>query len=50
MELSQKQKAFSEFFFLHFDNLYSILNICKKKMILVADVFLEIPAQKNMFR
>ena len=50
MELSQQKKKLFLDFFLHFDNLYSILNICQKKMILVADVFLEIPAQKNMFR
>ena len=47
MQLSQKQKSFSELFF---SFLKSILNFkhVPKKMTLVADVFLEIPAQKNM--
>ena len=37
-------------FFLHFLNLESILNIFKKKMILIADVFLSILTQKNVVR
>ena len=47
MQLSEKQKTFSEFFF---PVLKSILNFkhFPKKMILVADVFLEILAPKNM--
>ena len=49
MQLSQKQKTFSQFLFLNFYNLYSILNICQKRIPLAADVFPEIPAQKNMF-
>ena len=49
IQLSQKQKSFSELFF---SFLKSILNFkhVPKKMTLVADVFLEIPAQKNMVR
>ena len=38
MQLSEKQKTFSEFFF-HFLNLHQILNIFKKKMIVIANVF-----------
>ena len=47
MQLSEKQKTFSEFFF---PVLKSILNFkhYPKKMILVAYVFLEILAPKNM--
>ena len=47
MQLSEKQKTFSEFFF---PVLKSILNFkhYPKKMILVAYVFLEIVAPKNM--
>ena len=49
MQLSEKQKTFSHFFFAF---LKSILNFkhLPKKMTLVADVFLEIPALKNMVR
>ena len=45
IQLSQKQKSFPEFFFAF---LKSILNLTLKKMILMADVFAEIPAPKNM--
>ena len=47
MQLSQKQKTFSEFFFAF---LKSILNFkhLPKKMTLVADVFLDITFPKNM--
>ena len=49
MELYQKQKTFSEFFF---SFLKSILNFTHlpKKMTLIADVFWEILAPKNMVR
>ena len=49
MQLSQKQKILSQFFFAF---LKSILNFqhLPKKMTLIADVFLEIPAPKNMVR
>ena len=49
MQLYQKQKTFSEFFFAF---LKSILNFkhLPKKMSVIADVFKEIPAPKNMAR
>ena len=43
IELSQKQKAFCEFFF---DFLKSILNIFQEKITLIADVFPDILALK----
>ena len=49
MQLSQKQKIFSQLF-LHFQNLYLILNLGHQKMTLIADVFPEISAPKNMVR
>ena len=49
MQVSQKQKTFSQFFF-HFANLYEILNICQQKMTLIPNVFAEIPAPKNIVR
>ena len=52
MELSQKPKIFSQFFST-FSNFTFNLNILKKKMTLIADVFLnfvgEVP-QKSLFR
>ena len=42
MQLSQQRIIFSEFFFLHFVNLDSILIFSKKRMILIADVFLNL--------
>ena len=51
MQLSENKKTFSGFFFFAF--LKSILNfkhLANKKMFLVAYVFLEIPAPKNMVR
>ena len=47
IQLSQKQKIFPQFFFAF---LKSIFNICQNKMTLIADVFREIPAAKNMGR
>ena len=49
MELSEKQKTFSEFFFAFFKSILSFKH-CQKKMTLVADVFLEIPAPKDLVR
>ena len=49
MQLSQKGKTFSEFF-LDFLNLDLILNNSKKKMTLIADVFLNLPTPKNVVR
>ena len=52
MQLSQKQKTFFRFFFffLVFQNLGSILNVFKKKMTLIADVFLNLWSPKNVVR
>ena len=50
MQLYQKQKHFFETLFLHFSNLYEILNIFQENMTVIADVFPEIPAPKNMVR
>ena len=49
IQLSQKQKIFSELFFALFK---SILNFkhCQKTITLITDVFWEIPAPKNMVR
>ena len=49
MQLSQKQKTFSEIF-LHFQELNLILNRSQKKMTLIGDAFPEIAAPKNMVR
>ena len=50
MQLSEKQETFYPFFFFAF--LKSILNFkhLPKKMSVIADVFKEIPALKNMAR
>ena len=49
MQLSQRQKTFTHFFFfLHFGNLDSILNIFKEKMTLKANVFLNLRTPKNV--
>ena len=50
MELSQKQKTFSEFFFLPFENIYQIWKIFQKKATLTADVFPKFGPTKNVFR
>ena len=47
IQLSQKQEIFSQFFFAF---LKSIFNICQNRMTLIADVFREILAAKNMGR
>ena len=49
MQLSQKKNFFRIFFFRIF-KINSILNICQKKMTLVADVFEQLLAPKNMVR
>ena len=46
MQLSQKQLFPNTS--LHFWNLDFVLNIFKKKMILIADVFLKLPTPKNV--
>ena len=55
MQLSKKRKISSDFFFfffffLHFLNLDSILKIFRKKMTLIADVFLNLRTPKNVVR
>ena len=47
MQLSEKQKAFSQFFLGVLKPIMNFKNL-PKKMILEADVYLEIPARKNM--
>ena len=47
MQLSQKQKTFSEILFVFFKSILNYKNF-PKKMILRADVFPEIPTPKNM--
>ena len=47
MEVSEKVKAFSEFFTL-FLNIFQILNILKKKVTLVACIFLKLKNAKDM--
>ena len=45
-----RNKKLSPNFFLNFPNLYSILNIFKKKMTLIADVFLNLRTPKYVVR
>ena len=49
IQLSQKQKTFCEFFFAFLKSIIN-LNIFQKKMKLIADVFVEILAPKNMVK
>ena len=49
MQLSQNKKTLSQFF-LHLGNLESILNNLKKKMTLIADVFLKVCTLKKVAR
>ena len=50
MQLSEKKKNVFLKFFLHFGNLDSILNTFKKRIILIADVFLNLRTPKNLVR
>ena len=54
MQLSQKRKKLSPFFFffffLNFLNLDSILNISKKKITVIANVFLNFRTPKKVVR
>ena len=51
MQLCEKQKTISFFFFfLPFINLDSILNIFKKEMTLIADVFLKLRSLKYLVK
>ena len=49
MEVSQKQKSFAQFFFAFLKSIFNFKHL-PKKMTLIADVFPEIPAPKNMIR
>ena len=49
MELSKKQKIFSQFLF-HFLNLYSILKIFEKKITLRADLFFNLRTREDVVR
>ena len=51
IQLSQKQKTFSEFFFAFSKSILNFKHLPKKrKMTLIADIFPKIPARKNMVR
>ena len=50
MQLSQKEKKIFVNLFLHFWNEDNILNIFKKKMILIADVFPKLQIPKNVVK
>ena len=45
-----RKRKFWGIFFLHFRNLDPVLNIFKKKMTLIADVFLNVRTQKKVVR
>ena len=49
MRLSQREKTFSEFLFEYLKSTLSFKHL-SKKLTLIADVFREIPASKNMVR
>ena len=49
MQLSQKRKIFSEFFFAFFKFRFNFENF-QRKLSLIADVFLNLPASKNVVR
>ena len=49
MQLSRKQKIVLDFFW-HFLNLDALLNVFKKKMTFIADVFLNFQTPKNVAR
>ena len=50
MELCRKQKTFPQFFFAFLKSILNYKHFPKKQMTLIADVFPEIPAPKNMVR
>ena len=50
MQLSQKEKTFSEFFFAFLKPILNFKDLQKKKMALIAHAFLEMPAPKNIVR
>ena len=48
MQLSKKEKTFSQFFFAYLKSILNYKHLPKKQMTLIADVFPEIPAPKNI--
>ena len=50
LQLSFKLKTFSNFFFCYFLNLHQILNILKKKMIVIATLFRKLQTVKDLVR
>ena len=50
MQLSQKQKNFSEFFFAFLKSRLNLEHIEKKKMALIANVFPKLRTFKNVIR
>ena len=50
MHLLEKRKKFLNFFFFHYWNLHQILNIFKKKMIVIAHVFPKLQTVENLVR
>ena len=50
LQLSFKLKTFSNFFFCYFLNLHQILNILKKKMIVIATLFRKLQTLKGLVR
>ena len=50
LQLSFKLKTFSNFFFCYFLNLHQILNILKKKMIVIATLLRKLQAVKDLVR
>ena len=48
MQLSKKEKTFSQFFFAFLKSILNYKHLPKKQMTLIADVFPEIPAPKNI--
>ena len=49
MQLSQKQKTFSEFFVAFLKNMLDFKHLPKKDVV-IGDIFWEIPAPKNVVR
>ena len=49
MQLSFKPKTFS-FCLIHFWNLHQVLNILKKKMVVIATLFWKLKTVKDLFR
>ena len=50
IQLSEKRKVFSEFFFLHLWNLHQIINILIKNMIVIANIFGKLQTVKDFVR